>query len=785
MSKLNRIQHEIKQLEGGKFQKLCDSYLFKKRGLSNITSLGSMDRTDKTTKGIPDAYYHNQDTDKYTLIMYGTRKDSKTKILKDIKDAIMKSKIRPMYIEEIICCHTSSNIDVDQDKSLREYAGAIKLTLIGIDTLSQDLLNFNYQDIVKDHLGIQKSTDQVWNLKSFIELHDKSKTNAQLTTKYIDKNQLVYKMIEKLNENQILILSGIPGVGKTKLAIEILKKLEIENNVISVKSNSLPVYQDIKDALNESKINYLLLDDANTVSNLEPIVNILQLKPFERNLKIIMTVRDYAFSDIKKYIMEYTSFHQNIEKMSDKNLEELIISIVNPLTVQLRKILDISNNNPRIAVLAANMLKNKDLDFVSSKKMIMDFYYSKVLEDNSLSNEELFSIFILSFCNKINLSQRERLESLLKVFDIDFITFHQSLLQLHEKELCDIYFDKAAKVSDQSLSDFIIVRFIFTNRTIKIREIFKALYPQFQNEIISALNIVNNFTVTHEWKNYLKEEIKYVYSDVISDKYKTDFLIQYGKIIPTQSLKYSNYAIKTSRAEVFECNQKEFEKKKRNIIVNDEIVQILSSLLDSDEYKKSIILLLKYLKKNQKMIFEVFSAIKDNVNIDLNSVNYLHKRSTLIELFLEENYIDEISGLLMVNICEEFLKPSTETLTTNGNHGVLTRYKLVDSQYLIKLHESIFNLLSVIYNFEYANVNLFIDRLLLDYPIHKVDKDYQNTVKADLKIIYDLFLNDTNNLTLRREAILYKISLASKKHSLIIKKWDKYKPTEHQKALHP
>lgn len=31
MSRLNRIQTEIKQLEGGRFQNLCDMYLYRKK----------------------------------------------------------------------------------------------------------------------------------------------------------------------------------------------------------------------------------------------------------------------------------------------------------------------------------------------------------------------------------------------------------------------------------------------------------------------------------------------------------------------------------------------------------------------------------------------------------------------------------------------------------------------------------------------------------------------------------------------------------------------------------
>ncbi|MTV97441.1 glutamate dehydrogenase, partial [Streptococcus pneumoniae] len=52
MSLRNKIEQHIKELEGGKFQKLGDAYLSRKYNF-NIVSLGSQEGTDKTTKGIP------------------------------------------------------------------------------------------------------------------------------------------------------------------------------------------------------------------------------------------------------------------------------------------------------------------------------------------------------------------------------------------------------------------------------------------------------------------------------------------------------------------------------------------------------------------------------------------------------------------------------------------------------------------------------------------------------------------------------------------------------------
>ena len=53
MSKLNQIQDTLLKLSGGEFQKLADTYLFKK-GYENINPLGSVMGANKVRTGTPD-----------------------------------------------------------------------------------------------------------------------------------------------------------------------------------------------------------------------------------------------------------------------------------------------------------------------------------------------------------------------------------------------------------------------------------------------------------------------------------------------------------------------------------------------------------------------------------------------------------------------------------------------------------------------------------------------------------------------------------------------------------
>lgn len=781
MSRLNRIQNEIKQLEGGRFQKLCDIYLYRKRSWENIVSLGSMEGTDKTTKGIPDTYFFDNQSNRYILVMYGTRADSTAKLEVDIKEAIEKTKIDKKDIQEIICCHTSSNLTVSKDKELRSLAGPIELKLIGIDTLSHDLLQFKYQNLVKDFLGIAESTEQVWNIEQFISIHDKSKTNAPLNTSFIDETDTVEELTGDLNGHQILLLSGISGTGKTRLAIEVCKKLPSDSNVICVKSNSMPVYQDIKDALDNNRVNYLFLDDANLITNFDAIVNLLRLEEYEQKLKIIITVRDYALSGIINQLKSFKIKTQKVSLMSDEQIELLINSINKVSSSNLRKIIKLSHNNPRIAVVAAIMAKEQNYEFIDNGKGILGSYYYQIIKENALSQNEKVSLFILSFKHKLNLTDTETLQELLTFFKLDFDNFLVSLNQLHDKELCDIFQDKAAKVSDQSLSDFVLIDFIANNKVFKVRDFFLSLFPKNAKEIVEMLVLVNNFNSSNDWVDYLTAEIKYVYNEVIADIDKERFLTQYGVLIPIEALTYTNEKIQSTSCSEYQISQKEFEEKKRSNQIDDPIIEILCSLSNSERFDDAGILLMEYLKKRQDKVYEVFSAIKSNFDIEEDGNSYLEKRFCVFEIFSKQENINELTALLIVNVAENFLKFSGEKFISNGRSVVISRYTLVDGEYLIELHTKIFYMLFEVYNLGYVEVNNHIDKLLFNYPVYEVKNGFLETVSSDLKCIENLFFKDLDKLDVRQEAIVFKLNSEKNKLNLKSQLFFKYEPSSRQK----
>ena len=396
----------------------------------------------------------------------------------------------------------------------------------------------------------------------------------------------------------------------------------------------------------------------------------------------------------------------------------------------------------------------------------MGNYYNQIIKENALSQNEKISLFILSFKNKINLTNSESLEELATFFKIDFDIFLDSLNNLHDKELCDVFQDKAAKVSDQSLSDFITIDFIVNSRIFKIRDFFINLFPKYKKEILKMLVLVNNFVTLKSWTNYLENEIKFIYNEVIEHFNKELFLEQYAVLIPIEALSYINQKIKDAESTEYQITQKEFEEKKGTNRVNDPIIKILCSLSNSERFNDAGIFLMKYFKKRQDKVYEVFSAIESKFDIDEDWKFYLEKRFCIFEIFSKQKNISELTALLIVNIAEKFLKFSGEKLIANGRSVVINRYTLVDGDYLSELHKKIFDTLFEVYNLDYVEVNNYIDKLLFNYPTYEVSNGFFKTVTSDLKCLETLFFKDLGKLDIRKEAIVFNLYSETKKLKL-------------------
>lgn len=382
MSKINYIQQGITQLEGGAFQRIFDAYLIKKYKFKNIQTLGVQTGTNKPTKGTPDSYVLNDDGS-FTLICYGSvEKNAFEKIKTDILACFDGAKLTlgKEEISKIICGYLSTNLHIEQYKELMSLVDGVEIELIGIDTLSADLMN--YPSIVQDYLGISIDTHQIFDIDDFVQMCDRNKMNAPLACEFRFRTDELNDINECIKANDITIVMGPSGIGKTRLVLESCRSfLANEWQVLCVKSNGNSLFDDMRFSM-ESQGKYLIFfDDANSVSGFEGILSYIYSLSDNYKVKVVITVRDYAKARILETVVKYSKpTLYALDVFSDEEIKDVLrLNLGIKEEKYLNRIACIAKGNIRLAILAGIKFVENGVSAIKMRKIYLKIIIKKFL----------------------------------------------------------------------------------------------------------------------------------------------------------------------------------------------------------------------------------------------------------------------------------------------------------------------------------------------------------------------------------------------------------------------
>lgn len=475
MVKIRKIQQAIMGLDGGEYQEIMNDYLHKKFKYSNMTCLGSEAGTSKTTRGIPDTYIETNDG-KYILIMYGTvEKQSFNKIRDDIIDAYNKDKsyIDENRIEKVICCYTSNNINIAQREELKSIFENKNVEIIGIDDLSYDIAH-NFQSIAKTYLDISIDSGQFCDIDEFIEKHDKNSTNAPINIDFIDRKEKE-EVLNSLIKDDLILIIGKAGTGKTKLSIEVCKEYIRQNKetkCLCIKNNGNDIYEDLGDYIENGQDYLIFIDDINEMNRVKSFMDFIKDKKDKSKIKILATVRDYLLDNVITKLKEYYVPNLYVlDKMDDEKIKRILENTYSIRNQKYQeKILEVSNGNPRLAVLSAKGIIDKKITNLNSVIDIFQGYYFPVIRDNDLSDIDIKILFFISLLGPINIEDDNILKMISK-FQIDEKIFIETVKKLSKWELVDYFEGKAAKTSDQNFSNYIVYKVLIEDKIITLSEL--------------------------------------------------------------------------------------------------------------------------------------------------------------------------------------------------------------------------------------------------------------------------------------------------------------------------
>lgn len=670
MDKLTDILYRIKQLDGGQFQNLCDAYLCY-LGYESFHPFGMCTGTNKTAPGSPDTYFFVTTHNKYVLVMYTAQNtDFVNKTLKDFEKCFDTEKTGLSSnedIAEIVYCHTYERLKPGDHQKLYNFCAErhVKLTLIGIETIGMDIYT-KYPRLAK-MLGVSLDTDQIHTMEEFVSMHDANTMSAPLKTELLFRKQELLDAKSKLNDSNILLLTGPAGTGKTRFALQLCEELSAENgySVLCIKNNGQPIYEDLITSLDNQKHYLVFVDDANELTQLNLVLSYLSKPNCSQHIdKLVLTVRDYARQKVLEQVLEVDK--PEIIKLQPFKRDEITKIVKNSYQITniqyLNKIADIAQGNPRLAMLAGKLaLQSNSLSVIHNVSELYANYYGPQIKAIIQSETGIISAGIIAFLQALRLDCIDVLTSLFSIANITKDQFISDLKLLHEQELVDIVHDNGVRISDESFSNYLIKYVFIDKKIIRLSDMVETCLGVNEQRTISACNILLNVLFTDEdAKTYTLDELNCVWSNLEKDSNRFPlFFEKFYMIRPTQTLIILRNQINQTVPTAYDVHTIDLINSDHNVPISDSIITKLCNFSDEPEVSTAIDLMLQYYQKRPDLFLQIHSAITQyfNVNIHAQALNYFTQQAVIERLcHLIAQSPPYENALLFVQIASSFLQ---------------------------------------------------------------------------------------------------------------------------------
>ena len=788
----NDIKDKINHIEQGKFQNLCNKLLYN-MGYKNLNQLGSQDTSDKTTPGTPDTYII--DNGLYISVECTTQKTAiYTKILGDINKCIAEYKKCKLTKGKIFYFYTSSNLKMHQQKKLRDKCQKenIELDIFPIDRIA-NMLIYEYPLIAKEFLNIEVDTLQIVSVEEFIKQYNSVPFGVKINDKLLYRDNEKKEIIKSIKENSITLVSGKPGVGKTHLVLDTCtnNKEEFfkEYKIFCIKNRKRELFYDLKKYIKNNEKYLLIVDDINNINGIDQILYFIDFK----NVKIIATVRDYAkirvIEKIKKYENDTNSYISmgliNINNLEEKELVEILESekgITNK--VWIRKILVISQKNPRLMMMTADVFLKKEFKEDYKIEEIYSLYFENIIKSISNTNHNILdALAIISIFNVIDINNEEH-KSMIKTMNITFEEFKNNMKVLNDYEIVDMIDENTAKISEQCLSNYSIYLALIKNKTINLLNAIKIMFPKYSGRLIETLNMLITVFGSQLTEDIIKNSVKEVWNKI--DECNIDkllYLEAFAVILETEVFRYClNYidGLKENKKQLkFEDIGKDKEYCSSNIL------KLISQFKYSNSLDNALQIIEEYIKRDEEIIPEVYKLLANNWSFQ--DEIYYNKYTIQIKVIkklieLSQNHTNTNVNILLLKVIKAYLKTNGDYIEQSNKKAIrIVQYNLAECEELRELRNIMLDEIEELLNKGELKEYIYTILYKLYYYEYKENENLKNIATGDkekvLKIIDKLNKKEfASNLIISKIYKVYKtFEIDVKKVKLYSKEYKIYK----------
>ncbi len=747
MSNITDIKRKILELAPAPFQEFCDT-LISKQGYGVVHGFGMKSGTGNTTTGNPDTYFRKENG-KYVFVAYTIQQTSIFSKLKEDIDKCLdfsKTGLKIEDIEEIICCHTSSNLSAGDDKALHVLCEArgIVLTILGIDELANQVYN-RYRSLARDYLGLNIDTNQILSVDDFVTQYDANGMVAPMNTVFQYRENEKKKIISALDNEPIIVVTGKAGVGKTRLVLETIREVALTKGykLLCVKNNNLGLYDDLVSATEQPGKYLFFVDDANEFADLSQILAYTIKGYLGYEVKIIATVRDYAKAKVLSAVKEYT-FPQIIE-ISPFTDDEIKGFLNNNLEIcnedYVRQIIRIAEGNPRIAYMAGKLaIEKQNLKAIKDVSQLYDAYYEKYVNGILGSDNDLcFAAGVLSVINAVVLNNMSVLQELLDNYGITFEDFREKIVHLFKLEMVEIQLDQVVTLSDQCLANYMLYYVFFQKKLIPFSDILEIGYKHFRNGVIRSIDTILNLFESNETRAYCKQEILKVWDKLKTSKEPcySDFVKDFHIFRPEEAFLLAQQEIESINSEELDASTVDFSK---NVFCQEDSVLVYLEGYEYSEYLEYVMeMLLEYCSKTMKTLVSGYKWLENSYGMDISAYKYRYYNQKKVSEYMHNAVLEGNTNAMALafhwaEYSLGFSFQSTEM--GRGNKVVFYNMEIQQSDGIGEYRSTCWEILKVLAS--NSDWNDAILRFLDSYARHLQRKPDYNIVSCEVKYVEQL-----------------------------------------------
>jgi len=649
MALIEKIESAIIEINAAVFQKLGDAILNKVYANALMfVSEGSQFGKEKTIAGTPDTYIET--VEECIFVEYSTNVSNRIgKLINDINKCVEVYKDLELIKSPKIILITNFKLNLKEQSKLREHS-AIKgfdCRIMDGQFLTQELYA-NYRELVPAFLGLPIDTGQIVDKNIFIKEYSNGigKFACPLDNEFMFRDNEIAEILSLMTDKDFIIVTGQPGIGKTKIALEAGERFCKQNpeyvfKCISDKSESL--LSDLNLNISQNNKTVLFIDDANRIEYFKQIVAFN--KSFDLGqLKLLITVRDYAFNEVYPILPTGTCEKICIGRMDDKAILEIV---KNALGINNESYLDAINNiakgSPRLALMAGKIaVEKQSIESLSNLATLFSEYYKPIFSRMQKYGFENFmkTLSILAILGPTNLDDF-LVKGLCSIFGITQQVFNHTINDLDKLEIINRYDSGFIKIAEQNFRFFIFHSEVIRKNTSAIEQIFSLCYkekaPQLKENIVSVANLFGVDELMAKISNCLSVFL----SNLPDDNAKISFLKDYWMLIQDDTMAFVASAIlradsqnmdNTNYAVNYDVDQFAFESSRNKLLdlIADSFNYCISNLGNMIRFA------LEYVRLNPGLAPQLSWHIENSFGITIEDINYgLYRHRELLNILNE------------------------------------------------------------------------------------------------------------------------------------------------------